>query len=562
MPKLNHFLSFGVILAILMAFCSGTAPAQAAAIEAEAAAQELHQLGLFGGTGTRADGAPEFELDRALTRNEAVTMLVRLLGKESEALAATYQLPFSDVPNWAKPYVGYAYHHGLANGMGDGKFGGADSISAAQYLTFVLRTLGYSDAVDFRWDRAWELSDRLGITCGQYRAGTAFTRGDAAIISRNALSAHLKASTTTLLDAYHSHPQPSQPAQEAPQQPLNSSFEVHFIDVGQADAALVLCDGHAMLIDGGNAADSSLIYSYLKSHGISYLDYIVCTHPHEDHVGGLAGALNYAQVGIAYCPVTSYDSSAFESFAKYLSQQGKHIAVPKAGDAFSLGGAAVEVIGPITDSGDMNNRSIVLRVIYGETSFLFTGDAEREEEQDILNAGYDLSSTVLKVGHHGSDSSTTYPFLREIMPQYAVISVGQGNSYGHPTDHTLSRLRDADVKVYRTDMQGHIICKSDGKAVLFSVERNVGADTLGNPGSKQGSTGDSQGSANKQQSAPAQAPSPSQSGSYVLNTNTRVFHRVDCSSVGKMSEQNRVSFHGTREDALAQGYTPCGACHP
>lgn len=255
-----------------------------------------------------------------------------------------------------------------------------------------------------------------------------------------------------------------------------STFEIHFIDVGQADAALVLCDDQAMLIDGGNAEDSDLIYAYLEIHGIEYLDYIVATHGHEDHVGGLSGALNYAEVGTAYCSVTEYDSEAFEDFVKYLEQQDVEITIPAAGDSFELGTAAVEVLGPIHETDDANNMSLVLRVVYGDTSFLFTGDAEREEEQDILDAGYDLASTVLKVGHHGSENSTTYPFLREIMPAYAVISVGENNSYGHPTEAALSRLSDADVAVYRTDIHGTIICTSDGETVSFMTEKEAAVE--------------------------------------------------------------------------------------
>ena len=152
---------------------------------------------------------------------------------------------------------------------------------------------------------------------------------------------------------------------------------------------------------------------------------------------------------------------------------------PKPGESLAFGSSKIEFYGPITESeSDRNNGSIVMKIIYGETSFLFTGDAEREEEQEILNAGYDLSATVLKVGHHGSKNSTTYPFLRAIMPKYAVISVGE-NSYGHPTEDTLSRLRDAGAKVYRTDMQGDIITASDGKTVTITTKKN--GDVATNP---------------------------------------------------------------------------------
>lgn len=332
----------------------------------------------------------------------------------------------------------------------------------------------------------------------------------------------------------------------APTVPADSDFAVHFIDVGQADAALVLCDGEAMLIDGGNRGDSDLIYAYLQKLSVDHLEYIVATHAHEDHMGGLSGALNYATVDTAYCPVTQYGSQVFSNFVKYLEQQDKSITVPAAGDTFTLGSAQVQVIGPINSTDDTNNTSIVLRLVYGETSFLFTGDAEREEEQDILNAGYTLSSTVLKVGHHGSDTSTSYPFLREIMPEFAVISVGTGNSYGHPTEATLSRLRDADVTLYRTDYQGTIICTSDGKTVTFTVEKNADADTFGGIGP------------NSTQTEPTSA----EEAEYILNTGTRKFHLPTCSSVEQMDESNKEAYTGSREDLIAQGYEPCGRCKP
>lgn len=317
-----------------------------------------------------------------------------------------------------------------------------------------------------------------------------------------------------------------------------STFEIHYIDVGQGDSALVLCDGQSMLIDGGEASESSKIYSYLKSNGVSQLDYMVATHAHSDHIGGLSGALNYATVGIAYCPVTEHDSKTFSSLLKYLDAQGVGITVPTAGDTFALGSAVVQILGPQKAYDDPNDTSIVLRVAYGDTSFLFTGDAERTAEADILEAGYDLSSTVLKVGHHGSDTSTSYPFLREIMPEYAVIQVGKDNSYGHPTEDTLSRLRDADVKVYRNDLQGTIICTSDGKAVSFSTERNESAQM--NP-------------------TVVATPEPDDIGEYIGNKNSKKFHLPTCKNLP--AEKNRI-FLSSRQEAIDGGFDPCGNCDP
>ena len=172
--------------------------ALAATGEANQAARELYEMGLFQGTGTNADGTPNFALDRTMTRAEAVTMLVRLLGKEAEAKAGTWTTPFTDVAAWAVPYVGYAYENGLTKGVSATAFGGGDTVTATQYLTFVLRALGYDSGSDFRWDAAWELSDKLGFTSGQYAAGGDFLRGDAAIVSNNALAVKLKDSGTTL----------------------------------------------------------------------------------------------------------------------------------------------------------------------------------------------------------------------------------------------------------------------------------------------------------------------------------------------------------------------------
>ena len=250
-----------------------------------------------------------------------------------------------------------------------------------------------------------------------------------------------------------------------PLQTGGEELRVLFIDVGQADSALLTCCDESLLIDGGNVDDSSTVYTVLKKNGVTHLDYVVCTHAHEDHVGGLSGALEACTAGTVYCPVTDYDSKAFRNFSDRVAEQNCELTVPKAGETFALGGAEVEFLACDPEAEDTNNTSIILRVSYGATSFLFMADAETPVEQALLDAGTDLSATVLKVGHHGSSTSTSYRFLNEVMPRYAVISVGKDNSYGHPHEKILSRLEDADARILRTDELGDILFVSDGKTV-------------------------------------------------------------------------------------------------
>ena len=513
----------------------------------QAKAERLSQLGLFLG-----EENGDFDLSRAPTRAEALVMLIRLLGCEKQALEAAYPCPFADVPVWAAPYVGFGLERGLARGVSETRFGMGEA-DCAMYLTFVLRALGYSDAEgDFVWKDPFALARQSGIL-PQGTDTARFLRADVVSVSYAALSARLKGEDRTLaqrlvgqgvlkeleLTGLLWEPDPN-----------GTRLEILFFDVGQADAALLRCDGQAMLIDGGNAADSSLLYTQLKEEGIGRLDCVVCTHPHEDHAGGLAGALNAAQAGLALAPVEYAEERTFLNFLKYLGQQGVSVTVPAPGDRFFLGGAQVQVVGPLRERSEINNNSLVLRVSLGETSFLFTGDAEREEEQDLLDSGFELESTLLKVGHHGSDSSTSYAFLRAVAPQAAVISAGAGNPYGHPSQAVLSRLRDAGTSLYRTDLQGWIRCVSDGKSLVFETEREA-KELFSGIGQNSAGAGEAINPSNGQKEA-----------DYVVNLNTGKFHLPSCPSARSIRQENRLEFFGTREELLALRFVPCGTCKP
>lgn len=338
------------------------------------------------------------------------------------------------------------------------------------------------------------------------------------------------------------------------------SLEVHFIDVGQGDAILALCGEDAMLIDGGNSEASDIVYSYLKKLGVDHLKYIICTHPDEDHVGGLSGALNFAAADTAYCSELEHDSDSFQSFLKYLAEQNVPLEIPEVGTKLSLGDATGEIIGPVYPAEGTNDNSLVVRLEYGETSFLFTGDAEAVEEDELIRGG-NLKSTVLKVGHHGSNYSTSDAFLDAVAPEYAIISCGAYNMYGHPADGLLNRLKAHEVQVFRTDMQGDIICVSDGKTVAISPEREPDADTFltyYDLYGEESAAANSDGSQNAGKTTAAE----SEVHDYVLNVRSKKFHWPDCDSVNKMKEENKQYFTGTRDDLLAQGYEPCGNCHP
>lgn len=240
-------------------------------------------------------------------------------------------------------------------------------------------------------------------------------------------------------------------------------LQVHFIDVGQGDSILIQVNNKNLLIDSGPNKSEDKLKKYLKKLNISKFDYIIATHPHEDHIGNMSYIINNFDVLNFYAPKVENSTKAFETMVESLIRKDLKIKVLKANiKSIDLGkNIVVDVFSPFSNSyEDLNNYSPIVKISYGNTSFLFTGDAEELSENEVLNAGFDLKCDVLKIGHHGSSSSTSEKFLKASNPSIAVISVGEDNTYGHPTDTVLSRLKE--TKIYRTDINGNIVITSDG----------------------------------------------------------------------------------------------------
>jgi competence protein ComEC len=326
----------------------------------------------------------------------------------------------------------------------------------------------------------------------------------------------------------------------------DSNLTVSFIDVGQGDSILIQNDGEAMLIDAGENDKGTDVVNYLNSQGADSLKYAVGTHPHSDHIGGMDTVLENIPTETFICPSVDYDTKTWQDVLNTANDKNTEIVYGKPYDSYTVGEATFTIFAPDSNSvySDLNNYSIVLKLEFGENSFLFTGDAEEISETEMVSSGYDLKADVLKVGHHGSSSSTSEAFLNQINPEYAVISCGENNEYGHPHKETLSKL--SNVNVLRTDQMGTIVITSDGKNLTVENNSNVATNAVTTKGET--ATTDTTDSASSQIQ-------------YIGNKNSMKLHKADCPSVDAMVDTNKVYF-SSKKDALAQGYSSCKNCTP
>ncbi len=304
-------------------------------------------------------------------------------------------------------------------------------------------------------------------------------------------------------------------------------MEVHFIDVGQGDSSFVqLPNNETVLIDGGTRSSGKKVVDYLKKLGVKKIDYLIATHPHEDHIGGLPEVIRNFEVGRIFMPNKTANTVIFEELLLEIKKKDLKIELVNGGDVLiDDDELKFEIFAPNSEKYEKtNDYSIVNKITYINNAFLFTGDAEVSSEKEMIKEGYDLSSDVLKVGHHGSSTSTTEEFLKKVDPKIGVISSGKGNNYGHPHKETIKKLKTYDVKILRTDKLGDIRIISDGNSInVIEKEKKY----------------------------------EEQEGYFIGNKNTKVYHSHNCNALPK--EKNQVIFN-TKEEAEKNGYRPHNKC--
>ena len=253
---------------------------------------------------------------------------------------------------------------------------------------------------------------------------------------------------------------------------VDGDFSVHFIDVGQGDCILIKTNKGNMLIDAGENGKERDVLDYLSEHEVTNLEYFIATHPHSDHIGGAAEVINNLDVKNVIVSDVVHDTVTFEKMYTAISTNECNAIIAKPGSEYTFGDVKFTVLAPFENDDNLNNMSVAIKLTYGKHSFLFTGDAEKEVEEQLLESGYDLSADVYKVAHHGSETSNTDDFIDSVNPEIAVISVGIGNSYGHPDYVVTDRLEQRNINYYMTSRKGNIVIKSDGEKLTVECEND------------------------------------------------------------------------------------------
>jgi beta-lactamase superfamily II metal-dependent hydrolase len=337
----------------------------------------------------------------------------------------------------------------------------------------------------------------------------------------------------------------------------SENLTAHFIDVGQGDSELIQFAGKNILIDGGEQEMGGQVESYLRNHGVTSLDLMVATHPHDDHIGGLITILKDFPIKQVLDSGQSHTTQTFSTYLNLIDQKNIPFETAQRGQTIDLDPAIeIEVLSPSSTlfQDDLNQNSIVLKVTYHNVSFLFMGDAGTQAESSLLSSGYNLDADILKVGHHGSSSASSTAFLSTVTPAISVIEVGSGNDYGHPTQKTLSALQNVGSKIYRTDTNGDITITTDGEGYTVTSEKRSWNMASTVPATSAITSSSST-------LAATTTTATSSNGPFVGSSKSNKYHYPSCSAAKKIKPENLITFSSS-EEARAQGYVPCGICHP